>query len=596
MDFDPQRVENDVQEKVIPHSQQLGETLGHYMYILSPDRKPLHQDENKKPVFTPGEHCHSPSTRFCSDDQFSPVSLESRERNPPPTSKSPQSRTVNSEDHCAETKENFDPVKYTCGGCNKHFSLICQLHHHLLTHLESGTYIYNIDTKTAYPRYDSICRAVQTFDCKSDVLTDNYTREQDENRENDMVEGIHEEQKEVDRNKEDQKAFDFSSKGFVKSKRKAKKLSNERNKNALLSPVKDLKSEGSNTDNCRPKRKGKQLNDKKSGNPLLSPIKKPDLERNNTENYQNGNSEKRYMPQASEIKVEIDKNLSSFASERVVIDKLEQNQETEKGQLNTGHHYDDYDLIDENSDKVINDSDTDSYQSDFIFDKIDADKSEGATEKKYKCEHCHASYKFESMLDVHRFKIHGEKKQVLHDCRWCHEVFKFKKDLIIHITSCSKNVGLKCCICGKIFSSRRARIKHMNSHQNKEDLKCKICGKVVEKWQSMERHMKGAHVPINAQCDKCGKAFTYKHLVTKHKVYCTEDKPFSCSKCDMKFRTIHSLRHHYSVHSDDKPFVCQYCGYTGTNLAFLHVNPLPDNKILDWSKLKQIADDILKCI
>ena len=25
-------------------------------------------------------------------------------------------------------------------------------------------------------------------------------------------------------------------------------------------------------------------------------------------------------------------------------------------------------------------------------------------------------------------------------------------------------------------------------------------------------------------------------------------------------------------------------------------NPLPDDKILEWSKLKQIADDILKCI
>ena len=26
------------------------------------------------------------------------------------------------------------------------------------------------------------------------------------------------------------------------------------------------------------------------------------------------------------------------------------------------------------------------------------------------------------------------------------------------------------------------------------------------------------------------------------------------------------------------------------------LNPLPDDKILDWSKLKQISDDILKCI
>ena len=26
------------------------------------------------------------------------------------------------------------------------------------------------------------------------------------------------------------------------------------------------------------------------------------------------------------------------------------------------------------------------------------------------------------------------------------------------------------------------------------------------------------------------------------------------------------------------------------------INPLPEYKILDWFKLKQIADDILKCI
>ena len=26
------------------------------------------------------------------------------------------------------------------------------------------------------------------------------------------------------------------------------------------------------------------------------------------------------------------------------------------------------------------------------------------------------------------------------------------------------------------------------------------------------------------------------------------------------------------------------------------LNPLPDDKILDWSKIEQIADDILKCI
>ena len=32
------------------------------------------------------------------------------------------------------------------------------------------------------------------------------------------------------------------------------------------------------------------------------------------------------------------------------------------------------------------------------------------------------------------------------------------------------------------------------------------------------------------------------------------------------------------------------------NTLLYYINPLPDNKILDWPKLKQIAYDILKCI
>ena len=32
------------------------------------------------------------------------------------------------------------------------------------------------------------------------------------------------------------------------------------------------------------------------------------------------------------------------------------------------------------------------------------------------------------------------------------------------------------------------------------------------------------------------------------------------------------------------------------NLSVIDLNPLPDDKILDWSKLEEIANDILKCI
>ena len=36
--------------------------------------------------------------------------------------------------------------------------------------------------------------------------------------------------------------------------------------------------------------------------------------------------------------------------------------------------------------------------------------------------------------------------------------------------------------------------------------------------------------------------------------------------------------------------------FRGTFIIIVTVNPLPDEKNLDWSKLKEIADNILKCI
>ena len=38
------------------------------------------------------------------------------------------------------------------------------------------------------------------------------------------------------------------------------------------------------------------------------------------------------------------------------------------------------------------------------------------------------------------------------------------------------------------------------------------------------------------------------------------------------------------------------CNCQQVEFGVVWVNPLPDDKILGWSILKQIADDILKCI
>ena len=44
-----------------------------------------------------------------------------------------------------------------------------------------------------------------------------------------------------------------------------------------------------------------------------------------------------------------------------------------------------------------------------------------------------------------------------------------------------------------------------------------------------------------------------------------------------------------------RPLLLYHCLLI-TGLGSKSLNPLPDEKILDWSKLKEIADDNLKCI
>ena len=56
------------------------------------------------------------------------------------------------------------------------------------------------------------------------------------------------------------------------------------------------------------------------------------------------------------------------------------------------------------------------------------------------------------------------------------------------------------------------------------------------------------------------------------------------STWQQEFRNIHAKR------------ICNDEMNTWIKRQVLAVNPLPDNNILDWSKLKQITDDILKCI
>ena len=52
--------------------------------------------------------------------------------------------------------------KYICGSCSSKFISICLLHHHLELHGSGGSYHFDHNSHTAFPKYDTFCSFTQT--------------------------------------------------------------------------------------------------------------------------------------------------------------------------------------------------------------------------------------------------------------------------------------------------------------------------------------------------------------------------------------------------------------------------------------------------
>lgn len=72
-------------------------------------------------------------------------------------------------DHCCKTSghrkkgngTNLPEIWLTCGQCLTKFKTICMLHLHIEGHKEGGSYTFDNITKTAFPKYDTVCAFTQ---------------------------------------------------------------------------------------------------------------------------------------------------------------------------------------------------------------------------------------------------------------------------------------------------------------------------------------------------------------------------------------------------------------------------------------------------
>lgn len=70
--------------------------------------------------------------------------------------------------HCNNPGD--DAFLFTCGGCQTKYKTVCLLHIHIDSHQEGGSYSYDHITRTAFPKYDSICAYTQVEEHIFDLI------------------------------------------------------------------------------------------------------------------------------------------------------------------------------------------------------------------------------------------------------------------------------------------------------------------------------------------------------------------------------------------------------------------------------------------
>lgn len=230
--------------------------------------------------------------------------------------------------------------------------------------------------------------------------------------------------------------------------------------------------------------------------------------------------------------------------------------------------------------------------------------------QKNNCSHCDEKFARRKHLEVHLFRVHGERvlrhaylcdvcpksfpKRILLNrhrakhsyqngkvCSECGEMLNADIDKKEHEENHCKKRQFKCQQCLQTFSIKQTYLSHIQNHNN---YKCPNCNVSFASKKKAREHFKAVHVPkLNKSestnncgpyfCDKCRHTFMKKddysrHLEsTLHLNKINRDTPmraiFSCVICLKKLFTQRALDQHVRrIHKGEKRFVCNMYGCT----------------------------------
>ena len=203
--------------------------------------------------------------------------------------------------------------------------------------------------------------------------------------------------------------------------------------------------------------------------------------------------------------------------------------------------------------------------------------------RKWKCDHCEFSAKYERALQNHLFRMHDKTA-----CSKCGEnftdAFAFDAHLLTHLDP------FQCQYCPAVFYNK----EHVQYHERNycrvlkepEMAMCQKCGKSLAKM-SMKYHLKSVHGHGSVNpCPYCGKNVKglAKHIRITQCNIPEDQRNIKTVQCPICFKMIQSnLKTHIRrTHGTHKSFKCEHCDYK-TNVKgnlYIHVKRVHERKPL----------------